>query len=104
MNPNPPVAPAPLSQPVRIAAVQTVSGPDVEANLRQVEPLIADAARSGARLVALPEYFPLIAGDEGAKVAIRETEGAGPLQDFLSDTARRLGVWQIGRASCRERV
>jgi nitrilase len=82
--------------PVRIAAIQTVSGPDVAANLREVEPLIAAAARGGAQLVALPEYFPLITGDEAVKVAIREAEGAGPLQEFLADAARRHQVWLVG--------
>lgn len=87
---------SPPAGPVRLAAIQTVSGPDVEANLAAVAPLIAEAAAAGARLVALPEYFPLISSDEGAKVRIREREGAGPLQDFLAEAARRHGVWLVG--------
>ena len=90
MNPHSP------SSPVRIAAIQTVSGPDVQANLDIVASLVAEAAAGGAKLVALPEYFPLISHDEAAKVRIREAEGAGPLQDFLADTARRHGVWLVG--------
>ena len=82
--------------PVRIAAVQTVSGPDVAANLRAVEALVAEAAAAGASLVALPEYFALISADERAKVAIRERDGAGLLQDFLRACAARHGVWLIG--------
>ena len=42
---------------MRVAAVQTVSGGDVEANLASAAPLIAAAAGEGARLVVLPEYF-----------------------------------------------
>lgn len=80
----------------RIAAIQTVSGPDVAQNLESVALLIAEAAAAGARLVALPEYFPLISADEHAKVNIRETDGAGPLQDFLADQARRHAVWLVG--------
>ncbi len=89
---------ASLQQPgtVRIAAIQTVSGPDVAANLEVTGRLVAEAAAAGARLVALPEYFPLMTADETAKVRIRETEGAGPLQDFLRETSRRNGVWLIG--------
>ncbi len=83
-------------QTVRIAAVQTVSGPDVAENLRVVGGLIAEAADAGARLVALPEYFALISADERAKVAIREPEGRGPLQDFLREAAQRHGVWLVG--------
>ncbi|MFN3986437.1 MAG: carbon-nitrogen hydrolase family protein [Rhodocyclaceae bacterium] len=80
----------------RVAAIQTVSGADVAENLAQAEALIAEAAAGGARLVALPEYFPLISPDERAKVAIREADGDGPLQSFLADAARRHGVWLIG--------
>ena len=80
----------------RVAAVQTVSGPEVEANLREVGMLIAQAADLGARLVALPEYFAVISPDEQAKVRIREREGSGPLQDFLREAAVRHGIWLIG--------
>ena len=68
--------------PVRIAAIQTVSGPDVTANLHIAAGLIAEAAAGGAKLIALPEYFPLISNDESAKVRIREAEGSGPCRTF----------------------
>ncbi len=80
----------------RIAAIQTVSSPDVDENLRTVSRLVAEAAAAGARLVALPEYFSLITADEQAKVRIRETEGSGPQQDFLAELAQRHGVWLVG--------
>lgn len=88
-------APA-TSMKVRVAAIQTVSGPDVAENLESAGRLVAEAAAAGARLVALPEYFPLIAADDKEKVRIRETEGAGPIQDFMRETARRHGVWLVG--------
>lgn len=84
------------SQTYRIAAIQTVSGPDVAENLRIAGELVAEAAAGGARLVALPEYFPLISPDENAKVGLREPEGAGPLQDFLREAAARHRVWLVG--------
>ncbi|MDX9699157.1 MAG: carbon-nitrogen hydrolase family protein [Rhodocyclaceae bacterium] len=80
----------------RVAAVQMVSGPDVQANLRSAETLIAEAVDGGAQLIALPEYFPLISTDDTAKVVAREAEGQGPIQDFLSAQAARHGVWLIG--------
>lgn len=86
----------PAVSTVRIAAVQTVSGPDVAENLRVAGELVAEAAAAGARLVALPEYFPLITADETAKVRIRERDGEGPLQDFLRETARRHKVCLVG--------
>lgn len=83
-------------QALRVAAIQTLSGPDVGENLRVVADLIAEAAEAGACLIALPEYFPLISADEHAKVAIRERPGTGPLQDFLRESARRHAVWIVG--------
>lgn len=82
--------------PTRIAAVQMVSGPDIAQNLREADALVAEAAAGGARLVALPEYFPLISGNETDKVRAREKDGAGPLQDFLRETAQRHQVWLVG--------
>lgn len=82
--------------PVRVAAVQTVSGPDVAANLRVVAELVAAAADDGAKLVALPEYFALISAVETDKVRLRERDGEGPLQDFLRETAARHRVWLVG--------
>ncbi|HEY1130832.1 MAG TPA: nitrilase-related carbon-nitrogen hydrolase, partial [Roseateles sp.] len=45
---------------MKIAAVQMVSGPDVAANLAAARRLLEDAARRGAELAALPEYFCLM--------------------------------------------
>ncbi len=89
-----------MNTPVcRIAAIQMVSGPDVDRNLAEADRLLGEAAAAGARLAVLPEYFPLITSDETAKVRIREQEGDGPLQNFLRDAARRHKLWLIG-GSC----
>ncbi len=82
--------------PFRLAAVQTVSGPDVARNLADCAALIAEAVDGGARLVGLPEYFGIIGMRDRDKVAAREIPGDGPIQQFLADTARRHGVWLIG--------
>jgi nitrilase len=80
----------------RVAAVQTVSGGDVEANLRAIEPLVIDAAGRGARLVLLPEYFGVFGARASDKVAVREADGTGTQQSFLARLASELGVWIIG--------
>jgi predicted amidohydrolase len=79
-----------------IAALQTVSTPDLERNLAVAERLIGEAAASGAELVALPEYFCLMGMSDVDKVAIAETPGDGRIQNFLADAARRHKVWVIG--------
>lgn len=93
----PKAAPAPLAAGgVRIAGVQMASGPKVAANLNEAGRLIAMAAAQGARLVALPEYFAIMGMQETDKVKVREAEGKGPIQKFLSDTAREHKIWIIG--------
>ncbi len=81
---------------MKIAAVQMISGPDVAPNLETAGRLIAEAAAAGAQLVALPEYFPLIGATDADRLAAREIDGSGPMQDFLAATARRHGLWLIG--------
>jgi nitrilase len=80
----------------KIAALQMVSAPALEPNLRAAERLIADAARAGARLAALPENFYLIGRHEGDKVKLRERDGEGPIQEFLAQAARQYRIWLIG--------
>jgi deaminated glutathione amidase len=81
---------------MKIAAIQMISGPDVEPNLVTASRLIGEAAATGARLVALPEYFPLIGATDEVRLAAREPPGHGPLQDFLAGMARRHGIWLVG--------
>lgn len=80
----------------RVAAIQMVSEPDVAANLVAAGRLIGEASAQGARLVALPEYFPIVGRSEQDKAAVREQDGSGPIQDFLCETAARCGVWIVG--------
>lgn len=81
---------------MKVAAIQMVSGVDVQANLDQARQLLQTAAQSGAELVVLPEYFCLMGQRDADKLAIGEAFGSGPLQQFLSDSARGLGLWLVG--------
>src|SRR6202165_1653273 len=79
----------------RVAAIQMASGPHVPANLQEAGRLIELAAATGARIVALPEYFAIMGMKDTDKVAAREKDGEGPIQDFLSEQARRHRVWLV---------
>jgi predicted amidohydrolase len=81
---------------MKIAALQMVSTTDVARNLDRAASLIDEAARAGAQLVALPEYFCHLGVRDTDKLAIAEDDGAGPIQQLLSDCARRAGVWLVG--------
>lgn len=85
-----------MSEKIRIAAIQMISGPGVGPNLATAARLIAVAAEQGARIVALPEYFPIIGGNDADRLALRETEGNGPIQTFLAEAAQRHGIWLVG--------
>mgnify|MGYP000865257321 FL=1 len=81
---------------VRVAAVQMVSTPRVDENLRTAATLIDEAVAGGAALVALPEYFPIMGISDADKVRVREFDGHGPIQDFLATSAREHAIWLIG--------
>jgi nitrilase len=73
-----------------------VSAPDVQANLTSAARLVAQAAESGAKIAALPEFFCVLGGRDADKLKVRERDGAGPIQDFLAETARRNSIWLVG--------
>jgi nitrilase len=81
---------------MKVAALQMTSGPEVAANLAQAAALLEDAAASGARLAVLPENFSFLGLKDADKRAVAEADGAGPVQEFLAASARRLGLWIVG--------
>ena len=86
----------PRANAFKVAAIQMASGPNITGNLNEARRLIAKAAEQGARLVVLPEFFAIMGMAEQDKIAIREQPGQGPIQSFLSETARRHGIWLVG--------
>ena len=95
MNPNDETV-FPDLKNARVAAIQMISTTRVEENLRTAGTLIAEAVAQGAQLVALPEYFPIMGRRDADKIAVREADGNGPIQDFLAETACKHGVWVVG--------
>ncbi|UOG91429.1 MAG: carbon-nitrogen hydrolase family protein [Candidatus Thiothrix sulfatifontis] len=78
-----------------IAALQMAAGPHVPANLLEAGRLIKEAAARGAGMVVLPETFAMMGAADADKVKVAETFGEGPIQAFLSQQARKYGVWII---------
>ncbi|MDO8958141.1 MAG: carbon-nitrogen hydrolase family protein, partial [Rhodocyclaceae bacterium] len=85
-----------MTNALRLAALQMISGPELAPNLVTAARLIAQAAGQGAQLVALPEYFPIIEASAATRLAVKETEGHGPIQDLLAELAARHGLWIVG--------
>lgn len=83
----------------KIAAIQMQSGMNLKNNLEIAKALLAEAAKKDAILAVLPEMFPLLGTGKSfisEKLAIKEEEGHGLIQDFLSQQAEKLGIWIIG--------
>ncbi|HEY0825365.1 MAG TPA: nitrilase-related carbon-nitrogen hydrolase, partial [Ramlibacter sp.] len=81
---------------MKIAALQTVSGASLDANLESARALLAKAANQGAELAVLPEYFCLMGQRDRDKLAVREAFGSGRVQSFLAQQARDLRMWIVG--------
>jgi nitrilase len=81
---------------IQVAALQMTSGPDVTANLAEAGRLLEEAAGRGAGLAVLPENFAFMGLRVADKREVAEEDGAGPIQQFLADTARRLRIWIVG--------
>ena len=80
----------------KVAAIQMATGPNVSANLLKVEQLVEEAVQNNAGLVVLPENFAYMGKCEKDSWAIKEREGDGPLQDFMSHLASKHGIWIVG--------
>ena len=81
---------------MKVAALQMVTSTDWEHNRTQAWQLLQQAAAAGAELAVLPEYFCLMGQRDTDKLALAEPFGAGPMQQFLADSARSLGLWIVG--------
>ena len=89
------VTPTEPARATRVAAVQMNSGNDAAANLATAARLLQSAAAQGARLAVLPENFSLMARHDAEKRAHAESDGAGPVQEFLAATAASLRLWIV---------
>lgn len=78
------------------AAVQMTSLADVDANLRAAKQLIFDAVSAGAKLVVLPENFAFMSASDDARIAVAESDGQGPIQEFLQNQASVHKTWIVG--------
>jgi predicted amidohydrolase len=81
---------------LRVAAIQMVSRATIGPNLAEAGELIAAAAHEGAQLVGLPEYFCLMGMEDSDKLAVREQDGHGRLQEFLAQQAATHKIWLVG--------
>jgi len=80
----------------RVAAIQMTSCASVAQNLAVAGDLLQQAKAQDAVVAVLPENFAFMGRGEADKLAVAEDHGSGPIQDFLSGSARQLGLWIVG--------
>ena len=79
-----------------VAAIQMTSSHLVADNLLAAGKLLREAKELGAQVACLPENFSFIGLRDADKLQVAEPDGAGPVQDFLRNTARALKLWILG--------
>src|SRR5580700_9376953 len=79
-----------------VAAIQMTSSHVVADNLTAAGKLLREAKDAGADIACLPENFSFIGLRDADKLQVAEPDGDGPVQAFLSDSARQLKMWILG--------
>ncbi|MDI9818557.1 MULTISPECIES: carbon-nitrogen hydrolase family protein [unclassified Legionella] len=79
----------------KIAVLQLISSASVNNNLKEVERFFSKAKEEQVSLLVLPENFAFMGKDETDKWRIAERYGSGEIQDFISQLAKRYGLWVI---------
>lgn len=80
----------------KVAAIQMTSNHIVADNLATAGALLREAKESGAEVACLPENFSFLGLKDADKLQVAEDDGDGLVQQFLSDTARKLKMWILG--------
>ena len=79
----------------RVAVAQMNSSSSIEENLKQVELLMDEARNAEAQLIVLPENFAFMGMNEQDKLQKAEIYGQGPVQNKISQLAKRTGLWVV---------
>ena len=80
----------------KVAAIQMNSSHVVADNLAMAGELLHVAQEQGAQIACLPENFSFLGLKDPDKLQVAEADGEGVVQQFLSDTARKLKMWILG--------
>ena len=78
-----------------VVSIQLTSGPNVQANLLVVSKYLKEISQKKTKLVVLPENFALMPEHDAEYLVHAETEGEGPIQEFVSEHAKKYKLWII---------
>ena len=85
-----------MSHKVTVAAIQLKPASTVAENLANAEALLIEAVDAGSQLAVLPENFAHYGQSDFLQIGRDESEATGPVRQFLSDQAKRHGLWLVG--------
>ena len=77
-------------------AVSIFESQNIKQKQNHHEKLIEEAAAKKAKLITLPENFPLMGKQDKDRLTITEPFNDGPLQLFLSEQSKRYKIWLLG--------
>lgn len=80
----------------QVAALQMISGYDLDVNLEKARELLESAHEKGAVVAVLPENFAVLNTSQMLAVGQGERTPGGRIRTFLASEARRLGLWIVG--------
>ncbi len=84
-----------MTEPLRVALIQTTTPADPVEGLAHVAPLIRRAAEGGAKLILTPEGTNLLVQDRARREALLADEGDDAAVVGLKALAAELGVWLL---------
>jgi len=86
----------PDQESILASCIQLTAGDDLQANLDRASHLIDNAAKTGSKLLLLPENFSFMGATEEAKLAVAEPQESSSVLAFLSEKARLHNIAIIG--------
>lgn len=85
-----------MNKQLSIGLVQMTSSSRIDDNLKRAEAIIQQLVEQGAEAIVLPESFALMEKYNGQKLEHLESHGNGPIQAWMSETAKKHHVLLVG--------
>ncbi|WP_018402371.1 carbon-nitrogen hydrolase family protein [Marinobacter gelidimuriae] len=82
--------------PALVAALQMVSGHQLQDNLNAAAALLQQAAEAGVKVAVLPENFAVLASDQMLPCGKQEAGNQSVIRAFLAQQAKTLKLWIVG--------
>ncbi|HUC62547.1 MAG TPA: carbon-nitrogen hydrolase family protein [Alphaproteobacteria bacterium] len=86
---------SPKGARVKVACIQTNSGPDILPNIEEVERMARSARAAGAELITTPEVFTSVESTDARRLEKALPESKHPAIPRFTALAKELGCWFV---------